>query len=356
VTLPRRAEAEEASFNKYSFFEDLQDNQGRIRLKYSRNYFLPCLQQKDVAYLVEGFKAWKNYHEYLLLKGVNRVNGQKMFLAVKCSKRGNDVFSSRLDHRLGWLGQLRDVELFHPDDFKPDRLVKTNLLWVTLTYNPVCSLGVAWENCMDEWNLFITNLRNKYGEISVLRFPEAFPKEFKKDGTRAKAFGYPHFHVVLLFHEAKFTVYPSMEEGKDESLGLVYRIQEKYEVERQGKWHSFIDVKALSSGKALGSYVRKYCQKTHCGDSQGASVTQSLLWLFRKQTYSMSKGFRSRLLDLITGMQGSKGREAQKTLDGEVLEDWVWSCHGIRGSEDVGCDPKVWVQPLDEEKFNNLVG
>ena len=348
MTLPRGEE--ETSFDKHEFFFDLRDDRGRPRLDCARNYFLPHLRQQDVPWLVEGFKAWRDYAEYLLIKGVNRVNGKKMFLAVKCSKRGNDVFANRLDRKLGFLRRLKGIEFFHPDDFTPKRLVKTNLLWVTLTYNSrLKTLDEAWKTVMDDYNLWITNLRNEYGKIDVLRFIEAFPDE------KGTAFGYPHLHIVLLFKEAQFEVFPRMEEGKDGRLGMVYRIREKYEIERQGKWHSFIDVKALSSGKAVYNYVRKYCSKTHHGDSQGAMVTQSLLWLFRKQTYSLSSGFRSELHDLIMDLQGSKTCEAQKTLDGKLLEDWVWTFHGIRDWLEIGCEPKVWVSSLEEEKFNNLV-
>ena len=76
VTLPRRAE--EPSFDKYAFFNDIWDESGRPRLKAARRYFRN-LKQNDLPFLIEGFKAWKNYHEYLLIKGENRVNGEKMF-------------------------------------------------------------------------------------------------------------------------------------------------------------------------------------------------------------------------------------------------------------------------------------
>jgi hypothetical protein len=340
----------EPSFDEHGFFDELLDERGRPRLRQARHYFQD-LEREDLPYLIEGFQAWRNFHEYLLLKGENRINGKRLFLAVKCSKRGNDVFSRRLDQRLGFLGLLKDVRLFKPEDFTPQRLVKTNLLWITLTYNPALrSLQDAWQHIMEEWNLWITNLRNRYGKIDVLRFIEAFP------GESGAAYGYPHLHVVLLFREAHFTVFPNMEEGKDGKLGLVYRIQEKAQVRDQGNWHSFIDVKALSSGKALGSYVRKYCQKTHYGDAPGALVSQSLLWLHRKQTFSMSSGFRAQLLDLITAMQGSKGVWAQKTLEGGLLDDWIWSCHGVRSYLDLGVDPEIWVQSLEEEEFHRLVG
>lgn len=340
----------------YSFLSELLDDWGRPRLDMARSFF-SSLKQKDVPYLIEGFKNWRDFAEYLILKGENRVNGKKLFVAVKCSKRGNDVFSRRLDRKLGFLKQIEGIDLFTPEMFKPNKVVKSNLLWVTLTFNPaLCGLKRAWETYMSSWNLWITNLRNKYGRIEVLRFSEAFPGEFKKDGTPAKAFGYPHIHAVLLFKEAHFRVFPRMEEGKDGKLGLVYRIQEKYELEDQGKWHSFVDVKALSSGRALGGYLRKHTKNTHYGDTQEALVTQALLWLFRKQTFSMSSGFRRELLDLITGLQGSKEFGAQKTLDGRILDDWIWSCHGVRSAFELDVDPGVWVQSLEEEKFHSLVG
>jgi len=338
------------SSDGYSFLSELLDDYGRPRLNMARSFF-SHLKQKDVPYLIEGFQNWRDFDEALLLYGKNRVNGKEMWLGVKCSKRGNDVFSSRLDMKLGFLRQIEGIDLFTPDMFKPNKVVTSNLLWVTLTFNSaLCSLERAWETYMSSWNLWITKLRKEYGKIDVLRFSEAFP------GEGGKAFGYPHIHVVLLFKEAHFKVFPHMEEGKDGKLGMVYRIGERDEVKAHGNWHSFVDIKALSSGRALGGYLRKHTKNTHYGDTQGALVTQALLWLYRKQTFSMSSGFRKALLDLIKDMQGSNTLEAQKTLDGEVLDDWIWSCHGVRSCFDVGMDPGVWVQSLEEEKFHKLVG
>jgi len=345
-----REEREPSSITEWEAFRDLLDDKGNPRLNCARQLFLHDLDRGSVPMLAEAFRFWRDYAEYLLLRGENRVNGKKLYVAVKCSKRGNDVFSRRLDGKLGFLSRMEGIQLFSPEDFKPNKVVRSNLLWVTLTYNPaLASLRKAWETYMEEWNLWITNLRNKYGKIDVLKFSEAFPDE------SGAAFGYPHLHVVLLFREAQFRVFPRMEEGKDGKLGLVYRIQEKFEMESQGKWHSWVDVKALSSGRALGGYLRKHTKNTHYGDDQGALVTQSLLWLYRKQTFSMSSGFRRNFLDLIMTMHDSKVSNMQKTLDGQLLDDWIWSCHGVRSAFEIGVDPGVWVQSLDEELFHRLV-
>jgi hypothetical protein len=349
ATLPR-GEGEPSSITEWEAFHDLLDDRGNPRLSCARSLFLYDLDQEAVPLLAEAFRFWRDHAEYLLLKGENRVNGKELFLALKCSKRGNDVFSRRLDQKLGFLSRMEGIQMFTPEDFKPNKVVRSNLLWVTLTYNPALgSLKKAWETYMEDWNLWITNLRNRYGKIAVLRFSEAFPDQ------NGEAFGYPHIHAVLLFKEAQFKVFPRMEEGRDGKLGLVYRIQEKFEVESQGRWHSWIDVKALSSGRALGGYLRKHTKNTHYGDDQGALVTQALLWLHRKQTFSMSSGFRENFLDLIMTMHDSKTSWAQKTLDGQLLDDWIWSCHGVRSAGEVGVDPGIWVVSLEAARFYDLV-
>lgn len=334
---------------EYEVLSEVVDDKGRPRLSFARAYFLP-MGQENVPLLNEVFKFWQNYAEYLLLKGENVSSGEKLFLAVKCSKRGNDVFARRLDRKLGFFKHVKGVKLFDPKDFGTDRSVATNLLWVTLTYDSkVCTIHEAWKNCMKEYNAFITNLRNRYGKIDVLRFIQPF------DDDTGDAYGYPHFHLVLLFKETKFSVFPHLEENSEGSLQLRYRIQEREEVKAQGKWHSFVDIKALSSVGATVNYCRKYAQNVCYGSSEKAVLTCAMLWLYRKQTFCMSKGFRENFLEFMRAMQGSKVSNIQTTLDGDVVEDWVWSCHGVRSSLEVGANGE-WILSLEEDCFHRLVG
>jgi len=201
---------------------------------------------------------------------------------------------------------------------------------------------------MGEYNLFITNLRNKYGKIDVLRFIQPF------DDSSGEAYGFPHFHLVLLFKEAQFKVFPWLEENKSGELKLAYRIGEKHEIEAQGKWHSFIDVKALSSGAGAANYCRAYAQSVCYGESEKAVLTCGTLWLYRKQTFCMSRGFREAYVEFIRVMQGSKVREAQNTLEGHVLDDWSWECFGVRGAGEVGANGE-WVLSLERDVFQRLI-
>jgi len=372
-----------ASSTEWEVLSELLDDSGRPRLNYARNYF-SILLQEDLPVLSQSFKYWRDFDEALLLYGKNRVNGKEMWLGVKCSKRGNDVFSERLDRKTGCLQELEGIDLFKLEDFENKPYMSANLLWVTLTFDiSVCSLNDAWDGhterriCKNKdgsnklnkkgkpmyynyhfkgcpciqcsWNRYITNLRNKYGKILALKFMEAFPDP---DG---KAFGYPHIHAVLLFKDQKFNAFPLVETSKYGKTGVTYRIKERDEIKKQGKWDAHVDIKAINSGRALGGYLRKHCKNTHGGDDPAALTTQSLLWLKKKQTFSMSSGFRQELHDLITGMHDSKTREVQETLDGEVLDDWIWTAHGVRSCFDVGMEKDVWFMSLEEEKFNRLV-
>jgi hypothetical protein len=329
-------------------WQNILDDKGNPRLSVARSLFLP-LKQDSIPLLKEAYSYWEKYVEYMVLSATNVETEEKLYLAVKCSKRGNDVFSRRLNRKFGFFNHVEDVKLFSIEDFEK-RAVTTNLLWVTLTYDSKrCSLHEAWINCMEEYNKFITNLRNKYGKIEVLRFPQPF------DDEEGLAYGYPHKHLVLLFKEAQFDVFPRWEVDKEGREVVRYRIQQKDEVVAQGKWHSHVDIKALNSPRAAVSYCRKYAQSVLSGETEKGVLTCGILWLYKKQTYSMSSGFKDAYLDLIRYLQDSKKSMVQLTLEGDKKPIWVWVLHGIRSGVDVGGSGE-WFIELEADKFHRLVG
>lgn len=281
----------------------------RPRLGEARRY-LVSLDREKIPSVLALFKAWRNTSEYMLMKREERVSGKKTFFAVKCSKRGNDVFARRLDSRLGFL--KADDSFFDPTSKKP---LKTRLLWVTLTYDPSRrSLHDAWENIGDDFNLWIQNLRNKYGRISYVSFIQAFP------GVGGEAFGYPHFHVIMLFQDREFKVFPHMEKDRQGRAGLVFRIQEKPEIEEQGKWSAHVDIRALSSMRAVWNYAKKHCYNAGYGSSDDAILNNAVMWFYRKKSFNMSGDFRDRYIEFIRSMHNSKV-VAQETLEGRLLQD-----------------------------------
>lgn len=335
----------------------ISDSYGNIRLAKIRDY-LTHPGQSDVDFMQEIYQKWVTSPEALLLQGTNSSTGEKKTIGVKCSKRGNDVFNRRLDGKLSFLESLKSegFEFFDSADFSVNKKVFSSALWVTLTFDSkICSLDDAWRRIEDDWNSWITNLRNRYGQIMALKFIQAFPG--KKQGQRGKAFAYPHIHAVLLFKEAKFSVFPQLVEKNDvddkvnHEVSLRYRIQEKEQLAEQGKWHSNIDVQALRTFKAVSNYCRKYGQGTYdVVNAEGQVNDEALLnctmgFFYHKQSYSLSRDLRSELSDLIEHMRLSKssGPKFQARIDGSgPFPVWIWESKGVRSWDELrkcGLDP-----------------
>ena len=300
---------------------------GLPRLRVARSYF-HGLQQIDIENLIEVFQYWQTFEEYLVLKAENTWTGEQKGVAVLCSKRGNEVYASRMRKRLDFLNHGKDVIFFSPGDFKTDQKVFTQVLWVTLTFDSKhCGLEQAWQEDSYFKDLFLQNLRNRYGKISYVDFPQAFPDP---DG---QAYGYPHHHMIMLFHEARFQVFPNLETDRDGVTSLKYRVQEKDQLADQGKWHSFIDVQALSSMGAVHNYAMRYCENVAYGESQEATINNAMLWLFKKKGFNVSGDFRVTYHDLIKSLRNSK-QVFQFSLGMEklpgVVSEWKYSLVGVK--------------------------
>jgi hypothetical protein len=350
----------------------ISDCFGNIRLARIREY-LEHPKQSDVDFMMDVYKSWVTSPEALLLQGTHTETGEKRLIGLKCSKRGNDVFNKRLDAKLAFLSDLKSegFEFFDSADFTVDKKVFSSALWVTLTFDSkICSLDDAWRRIEDDWNSWITNLRNRYGKIMALKFIQAFPG--KKQGKRGSAFAYPHIHAVLLFKEAKFSVFPEIVEKKDaddnrKGVSLRYRIHEKDDFVSQGKYHSNVDVQALRTFKSISNYCRKYGQGTYNVINDEGSVNDEALinctmgFFYHKQSYSASRALQSELSDLITHMRLSKSvnPKFQSRLDGSgCFSVWLWESKGVRSWNElrkVGLDPPGDQFDIDADVFEKLV-
>lgn len=254
------------------FREGLYDAERKPRLAFARNYFLEFSIERDLDFqeLEKFYLEWRGFAEYVTWQRQEnnlRVPGEvkKEAIAFKCSKRGNDVYWWRVWKRLRFLNELEDGAFFDPHrNFK-----KSNVVFVTLTYDVKKSaMRNAWETIGEDFNRWIRNLRKKFGRISHLRCWEASKK------------GFPHIHVLMVFHDYKFQV--TRIKGK-------YRVQEKEAFEKS--YHSFVDVQAVRKIREGIKYVTKYLTKTKY-ESQSQTLTLALCWLFRKRSFAVSEDFQ----------------------------------------------------------------
>lgn len=340
---------EAQQISKYDIWSLILDEKGNPRLKPARNQFND-LGQRDIPVLIECFEYWKGFDEYLVIRDTKK----NEYFAVKCSKRGNDVYERRLKEKLGFLKNYMGKKLFSIDDFRDKQCIKVRspLLWITLTYDPSrYSLVDAWNNIHSEFNLWITNLRNKYGRIYYVSFIQPFPD------YRGKAYGYPHFHVLAIFEDVEFNVFHNLEFNEQRELELTYRIKEKYQVEAQGNWHSWIDIKALSDGKHAYNYVLGYAKNVCYGDTDKSKINNAISWLFRKKSFNMSGDFRLKYSDLISTLRNSK--LVQVDFMGNLLPErrfefvGVYSLAELRRVLEIK-DPPRWSFGLDRATFRAL--
>lgn len=92
--------------------------------------------------------------------------------------------------------------------------------------------------------------------------------------------GFPHIHVLMVFHDYKFQV--TRIKGK-------YRVLEKEAFEKS--YHSFVDVQAVRKIREGIKYVTKYLTNINNG-SQSQTLTLALCWLFRKRSFAVSEDFQ----------------------------------------------------------------
>ncbi|WP_205006565.1 rolling circle replication-associated protein, partial [Escherichia coli] len=70
---------------------------------------------------------------------------------------------------------------------------RTRLLFITLTYDvKLKSPSGAWVSISEEFNRWIAGLRGRFGRVSYFKVFEATSR------------GYPHLHLLLVFHDAEF--------------------------------------------------------------------------------------------------------------------------------------------------------
>lgn len=275
--------------------------------------------------IVEKYVDWVSEDTYMILTRWNKAKWKNDVFAVKCAKRGNDVYHSRVERRFrGLSNKAEKFAFFNPKD-RGDK--KTRALWVTLTYDTVlCSFRQAWEEIGVEFNGFMSYVRSRFGEVSCCRVFESFDN------------GYPHIHCILLFEEHEFSVFRDRK-GQ-------FRVNEKAVI-AEG-WHSNIDVKAMSSMAGGFSYLKKYLLKGvdfERADSKGLK-TLALCWVFRKRAFAVSGAFRKALTDLIVDLHNSNKKHVQVNLFGEKLFEERFFLLGFVVGKDIDIKGNVWFMQL----------
>lgn len=312
ATFPYELDSEQFTDEGFGSFSN---SRGMIRLFKTREWFLGG---GDIEGLVGVYKKWVEQDEFLHF-AVFESEDKVREVAVLCSKRGNAVYRYRVKDRLSPLLSL-DI----PNGNRSWN--KTKIVFVTLTYDTkLSSPQEAWVSISKSFNKWITNVRNKFGRVSYLKCFESTKN------------GYPHLHLVLVFHEVDFSYF---------SLKGKFRVSRIVKDKIKGNWESFADVEAVISPTQAIRYVLKYLLKAHGGEVEGKTAweiscegvdkTLAILWAYKKRGYSVSKDTEKALSDLIP--KPCVTQTFQSTLEGDRVERWVLL--GVKSAAELGITEK----------------
>jgi hypothetical protein len=212
---------------------------------------------------------------------------------------------------------------------------KARFLFFTLTTAvKVAPLVEAWsKNVSQNWNRWITRLRKQYGRISTFRVWEATKK------------GYPHVHAMLEFHDREFEVSRHI---SDEGA-ITWRVSDDQRDDFRKSWPAFIDVRAPQSYSRIISYMRKRIlkgtDKTATAEdfdrvSDFGDLTFSLMWLFRKRSFALSRDLmkrmqmllESRSAEFIGALRNSNPQDRETVV--------IWVVLGVFSADEVHVDEK----------------
>jgi Bacteriophage replication gene A protein (GPA). len=304
----------------------LYDQKGKVRLERARNYLLDHVDREPDLQALKGiYSEWVNLAEFIALEKLSGLD-KREFVAVPCSKRGNEIYYRRNRKRFRHLWQSLEAKGGSIFDLHGN-LKRTKILFATLTWNSrEISLADSWESEISRrFNRWISGVRSKFGKVSVLRSWESFES------------GYPHVQVLLYFHSQEFNVF--RHNGK-------FRVQEKEDL--QCGYSSHIDIQAMHSWKGAVKYLGKYILKQLTNeemdqpeDQNKQLLTLALCWIFRKQSYSMSRDF----LDLMQTLRNSKPSWCQTDLSGApIMENVSWIFLGVFSFAELGIPPILKTQ------------
>lgn len=269
-----------------SDYQPFSNDFGAIRLKKVRNSFGDLPTKLDIPIITDLFVNWYKFEEIMPIRCTYRnlkTNTNETDLSIhKSIKRCNPEYIKAIRSKLQPFLD-NEPKIFFDRDWG---VKKTNALSIVLEYNAnEHELGNAWFNVGIDFNRFLSYLKKHFGKFVHIR-------TWQSHDT-----GYPHIHVIIYFNNFEFSVV---------EWNNTFRIHPKQKVKSKGNtcrniikdaWkHGFVDIKCIDSMGGTFKDLLKYV--TRDLDGGAYTLTNSMVWYFRKQSFGISKEFRKVVWDL----------------------------------------------------------
>ena len=215
----------------------------------------------------------------------------KTNVCIKSSKRGNDKYRNRVFKRFEGLKFLDDLYIKH--------------ITITTAIGDYDSIKDSWVKPSFGEKKDISTRVNRVGSYLRKHFKGCFVGFIRNFESGKK--GYSHAHMLVFSWK-----YLSID-------------QEQLQKTNSDAWVKFRDIKGKKNKKKEIGYILKYLSKEiKVENDEKHALTMSLQWLFKKQSYSISKA----LSDLISYRHNSNevlnNGKYQVDLFGDFIAiEWV---------------------------------
>lgn len=203
------------------------------------------------------------------------INGERFEWAFPESiKRGNKPYVNAIKERFEKeFFSKPPIEYFN--ETQSDK--KTKMLYLTGTTDPKrFEIGQAWLHFGNYWNTFITNLRQKYGNIVYIRT------------WQSQENGYPHFHSLVYFADKEFTSVNWINADGSKSYRLPSRSKDREKIKDCWKQGNLDIVCVQDTHKSFKDMLKYVIRDLEGGESD---LTNAMLTYFGKQAFSYSDKF-----------------------------------------------------------------
>jgi hypothetical protein len=225
--------------------------------------------------VLEYYRLWLAIIFYVICVRFNYSKGEFEYRAFRGVKRGDDKYSFLTCQKVKRLGRFGN-DLVYFNRGSHGHVKGSGLLW-TLEYNAnVISVGNAWQNVGVDFNRSMSHIRKLFGNFSLVRVWESHES------------GYPHIHVLLIFHNYVFGGRRMYSQTHKKWLFRV--IGSDYKA-LKGCWcHGFSDSEMVDSYQGGVRYLSKYLVKSTSLKEAGSKggKTLAMCWLFHRRSFSIS--------------------------------------------------------------------
>jgi hypothetical protein len=170
--------------------------------EFKKNRLQTALQKAEecpITKIEQDYINWVKQDLYadIYKKNLTPKGMEHRFAYMKLPKRGNNIYARKTQKRFNQY-LLPIAHLASQTDFFHQREGFTRYMFITLTFDSKkATFSHAWKNIIaKEWNRFLSCVKKKYGAVyTVMRTFESTLN------------GYPHIHALLYFDEHEFMIY-----------------------------------------------------------------------------------------------------------------------------------------------------